>query len=184
MRYPMKKENQKIIFSKELIRNAALILVKEKSKNKITISELCKTAGVSRDTFYKYYQCIDDVFSEIYSKAKEGILLKMEPLFKSKNLKKDLITYLNYVRENNLFFQYIFIDKNIIPEEIKEIKKEIMTSISSLFHEDDETENEMNAYFLYSGSLAIIENWVKNQDRYSTGEIAELLTKIANKMLR
>lgn len=180
----MKKENQKIVFSKELIRNAALILVKGKSKDKITISELCKTAGVSRDTFYKYYHCIDDVFSEIYSKAKEDITLKMTPLFKSKNLKKDLITYLNYVRENNLFFQFIFINKNIIPEEVKEIKEVIIASISSLFHEDDEMENEMNAYFLYSGFLAIIEDWVKNPDRCSTGKIAELLTKAANKMLR
>lgn len=180
----MEKENQKIVFSKELIRNAALILVKEKSKDKITISELCKTAGVSRDTFYKYYHCIDAVFLEIYSKAKEDIALKMVPLFKSENLKKDLITYLNYVRENNLLFQFIFTEKNIIPEEIKEIKKKIITSVSSLFHEGDETENEMNAYFLYSGFLAIIENWVNNPNRCSTGEIAELLTKIANKMLR
>ncbi len=180
----MKKENQKIVFSKELIKNAALKLIKEKSKEKITITELCKTADISRDTFYKYYNSIYDVYTEIYSNAKEEIISKIQGIFKSKNLKKDLILYLNYIRENNLLFQTFFIEENIIQNESKKIEKEFVASISTLFHEDDEFENEINAYFLYKGSLAIITKWINNPNGYSTGELAESLTKITKKFLR
>lgn len=180
----MKKENQKIVFSKELIKNAALKLIKEKSTEKITITKLCKTADISRDTFYKYYSSIYDVYTEIYSNAKEEIVSKIQGIFKSKNLKKDLILYLNYIRENNLLFQTFFIEENIIQNESRKIEKELVASISALFHEDDEFENTINAYFLYKGSLAIITKWINNPNGYSTGELAESLTKIIKKILR
>lgn len=42
--------------------DALCILKQSKPKDKITISELINTAGVSRSSFYYYFEDIDDVF--------------------------------------------------------------------------------------------------------------------------
>ena len=82
-------------------------------------------------------------------------------------------------------FEYLENNLKIKQEnETEKIEKEFVASISTLFHEDDEFENEINAYFLYKGSLAIITKWINNPNGYSTGELAESLTKITKKFLR
>ncbi|MCP1111290.1 TetR/AcrR family transcriptional regulator [Ohessyouella blattaphilus] len=44
------------ILAKEYIVSALLLLVSQKPLSKITVSELCQKAGVSRMTFYKVKQ--------------------------------------------------------------------------------------------------------------------------------
>lgn len=56
---------QKVLFSQELLHQALLVLLKEKPLNKITIRELCATAGVNRTTFYNHYQSPEDILREL-----------------------------------------------------------------------------------------------------------------------
>lgn len=58
------------IFAKECIVSALLKLIYRKPVSSISIKELCNTAGVSRMTFYRNYDSIEDIFqnhlSEIF----------------------------------------------------------------------------------------------------------------------
>lgn len=51
-------------FVKEYLKAALLALMKEKSYKNLTVSELCKKAGVSRMAFYRNYRIINDLFHE------------------------------------------------------------------------------------------------------------------------
>ncbi len=63
-------ENQRIRLSKQLLRNALISLLEEKSINKISVREICETAEINRTTFYKYYGSQYDLLEDI-----ENILL-------------------------------------------------------------------------------------------------------------
>lgn len=179
----MNKENQRVTFSKELIKIAALKLIKEKDKDDIKVSELCKLADVSRDTFYKHYHTIDDVFKEIYVETITEVTDRISTLSEPKTLKKNLISYLNYIRSKPLLFELLFSSSTKF-EEKQKLENEIITTITKLFHNTDEKENEMMAYFLYSGSFAILKKWINNIDTTSTAEVAEFIVKCANKLMR
>ena len=48
-------------FVKSCFRFALMIILKDKSDNRITVSRLCKIAGVSRTAFYRNYRNVEDV---------------------------------------------------------------------------------------------------------------------------
>ena len=47
--------NKTALQSQRLIAEAMMELIREKAYSQITISELCKTAGISRQTFYTLF---------------------------------------------------------------------------------------------------------------------------------
>lgn len=58
---------------KKCIKEALLRLMKDKSVEQITAVELAKEAGVSRASFYRYYDSIDDVLIEMEDDIIEGM---------------------------------------------------------------------------------------------------------------
>jgi len=66
-RYDVLREHsrQSNAFVKECLKTAMIQLAKEKDYNEITITALCKRAGVSRMAFYRNYQIPNDVIYEI-----------------------------------------------------------------------------------------------------------------------
>lgn len=59
-----KKISTTNIFAKECIVSALLQLTDIKPLSSVTISELCKKAGVSRMTFYRNYASVEDIFTK------------------------------------------------------------------------------------------------------------------------
>lgn len=57
-----KKEDLRVIKTKEKLTKALVQLLKEKQIQNIKVSELCDLASVSRATFYNNFDTIDDVF--------------------------------------------------------------------------------------------------------------------------
>lgn len=51
-----KKEDARITRSKRDLRSALLLLLRDNAFDKITVTEICRTATINKMTFYKYYQ--------------------------------------------------------------------------------------------------------------------------------
>lgn len=73
-----RKIREDSIYSQECIIDAFLMLLSENNLQDISVTEICKKAGVARITFYKYYKTINDV-------------LKATVDFKFNEFKEDLI---------------------------------------------------------------------------------------------
>lgn len=57
--------NQRIMLTKQLIKNTFFELLKEKPVNRITVTQICENAGINRTTFYKYYLDVWDLLDKI-----------------------------------------------------------------------------------------------------------------------
>ena len=53
--------NKTALMSQELISRAMMRLIQEKPFTQISVSELCKTAGISRQTFYSLFTSRENV---------------------------------------------------------------------------------------------------------------------------
>ena len=71
------KENQRIALTKKLLQEGLLRLLKVKSLDNISVTELCRESGINRATFYNHYsspqELLDDLEARISSKLKEII---------------------------------------------------------------------------------------------------------------
>lgn len=61
----MTHENQRIVLTKRLFKEALLTLLEEKSLDKINVTELCRASGLNRATFYRHYDIPQDVMNEV-----------------------------------------------------------------------------------------------------------------------
>ena len=62
---------------RQCLRDALVILMKQKKYDTISISELCRKAGVSRSGFYNNFSALADVFKEIARTFIQEITEKM-----------------------------------------------------------------------------------------------------------
>ena len=47
----MQKENQRVMLTKQLLKESLIYLMKKKEIQKVSVSELCHNAGINRVTF-------------------------------------------------------------------------------------------------------------------------------------
>lgn len=69
------------IITESLI-EALIILIKEKDYQKISITDICKTAGVSRMAFYNNYQTKDNLLKEIIIQSTNSIIQEIGSPFR------------------------------------------------------------------------------------------------------
>ena len=67
----------RIVKTKTKLMQALSELTQDRSMDEISVSELCKKAGVNRTTFYKYYQVPSDVGRESFERHMEELMEKM-----------------------------------------------------------------------------------------------------------
>lgn len=58
-------ENQRTRLTRQLLFHALVEMLGETDMEKITVTELCRRAGINRTTFYKYYKIPHDVLDDL-----------------------------------------------------------------------------------------------------------------------
>ncbi|MCI8557995.1 MAG: TetR/AcrR family transcriptional regulator [Lachnospiraceae bacterium] len=62
-----KKEDRRVKYTKQVIKESFLKLLEKNSFPKITVTELCRLAEINRGTFYLHYYDMDDVLDDLLS---------------------------------------------------------------------------------------------------------------------
>lgn len=60
-----KKEDRRVRYTKQIIKESFLDLLKKNSFTKITVTQLCRLAEINRGTFYLHYYDMDDVLDDV-----------------------------------------------------------------------------------------------------------------------
>lgn len=101
-----KKISTTNIFAKECIVSALLQLTDIKPLSSVTISELCKKAGVSRMTFYRNYASVEDIFTkrleEIFQQYKKESAASNTGIFYDRT---HMIHYFSYLSQYQNFLK-------------------------------------------------------------------------------
>ena len=81
----MKNDDTRVQFTKKVLKDALLRILKDKPIGKVTIKELCEEAGLNRGTFYLHYNEPNDVLKEIESDFVREQLAFFDPYLKNDN---------------------------------------------------------------------------------------------------
>lgn len=120
--------------------------------NEITVTTICKEADVSRGTFYKYYQTVDELLVECIHDE----YLNFKSLYKSFSYLDGIVNTVTYIN-NSIFLKKICVDKgnreiltNVLEFNIKE-------NILSLLSDSGNINSRNNTNLtIYSKVLAYI----------------------------
>lgn len=169
---------------------ALISLLKKKSFEYITISEICEVAGVNRSTFYLHYENIGDLLGETaryllndffsyFSTDIQSISLKLmdceldELIFISD---KYLTPYLKYIKEHKEVFGTALLHNKILGFEdvYKQMFEAIFNPILDRFNYPKGDRQYVMMYYL-NGINAIIVEWLKDNCDKAIKEISEII---------
>lgn len=182
------KVNRKVKYTKMVLKESFIKLLKQKPISRMTITEICEEADINRATFYAHYndqfdllrqieqELIDDInrYLEDYSFEENdpGTVPLMEQIFE-------------YIKENSELCIVLLSesgDKKFLKDILMIVQRQCIAEWTT-----NRSVNKELAEYLYSyatnGSLGVILKWFENGMDRSTHEMAEIIIKMTNQGL-
>ncbi|MFC7678437.1 TetR/AcrR family transcriptional regulator [Paenibacillus sp. GCM10028914] len=189
------KENvdRRIVRTKKALRDALTALMKEKTFDEITVSDLTTRADINRGTFYLHYRDKYDLLEQSEEEIMEGIrqtkskkkLLKREdiPRFDFMNEPIPVVTELfEYLQENAEFMTVILGAKGdpAFHVKLKSVMRDIMAE-GILLHLKEEDLivplGYLSAYAI-SAQLGVIQHWLDTGMKESPEEVSLIISRL------
>ena len=168
-----------------ILKESLMKLLKEKPISSITVKELCALADINRSTFYSHYSDQYDLLTQI----EEEIIQDMN---------ETLLNYNHTQAEEALqmtekIVEYVAANSDICETLFSEhgdasFKKRVMMvahdytvkTWMSTYPIDDPKVSEYVSLFAISGSIHILESWLKNGMDKTPKEMAEIINNLTN----
>lgn len=189
-------QNESKYYNTACLMDEALIqLINEKDYDYITITEICKRAGVNRSTFYLHYETVDDLLKEAIKKIDDDFNSHMQGFGTNRDLiidainnertyelsfinEKYLYPYLNYLKEHQKIYSISFKNPQILgsDEKYKALKKDFFNPILNAFRVPKDIQKYIFSYH-FSGVTAIIKCWLNDGCSDSIEVVCNIITK-------
>lgn len=163
--------DRRIKYTKTVIRQALFDLMVDKPLNKITVTDICKTADINRSTFYSYYEDVYALLTSIQNDLFENVVISLskedwyDDLLQLVDSNKDLCGVLLGPHGDSSFIrQLLYLGYE---NGIKMWKKTYPQA-------SDELLDYAYAY-MSAGVIGILENWVCSNYKLPTEQVGEIL---------
>ena len=170
----------KILYSQTLLHQAILLLLQKKSIEKITVQELCKTAGVNRTTFYNHYERPEDILREIVQQflssfSENHVTLDSESAI-------NFVTHLLELMETNRYLSQQLL--HALPGTYLSECTLSLPIVQAQLHAFTSSSAESSAItsFAIAGSVSLITEWILKDSHCSAREEAELILKLCRQL--
>lgn len=179
------KENQRIALTRRLLRDALLQLLREKPLEKISVSALCRTAGINRTTFYHHYQTPNDVLIAMENEIVEEIRQYSAPVHSVQPAMQLGCDICNCLYRHADTLRVLF--RCNIDAHLSTIISGMNQSLLMLQETQPDTialdadSLRLTATFLGSGGYYLIRQWLLEEINKTPEEIAALLLGIISK---
>jgi len=183
----MNKYEQRVIETKQKIKNALVKMLEETSIEKISIKKLCEIAEVNRATFYNHYGSQFDVLEDVAATFLDGTSNAiMADLMDGKNVSDGLRAVLTYISQNKEF-AYLLVSQNS-SDIISNVKVKIPhfdeIFISRLPKDMEEEKKKAIVSFVIYGATRLLVEWVIDGCQKSPKDEAKLMLWTIEFMLK
>ena len=179
----MHDTDRRVIYTKKILRSSLMKLLQDKPIGRISVTELCNTAGVNRGTFYSHYRQPEDVMHQI----EDEIIGEIEKVLNSENDVHTIFRNIIQMLDNNRSACRVLFGENGDPECVKRI-----LAVSNKYFQEKwcpalgltEQIGEYVHTFLSSGTAQVLREWLIGDDIRSAFEIADIITDLQKKVLQ
>lgn len=165
--------NPRLAKTKESLLEALIRMLEEVPLESITVSDLCKEAGINRTTFYKYYSVPEDVITEVAERILDEVIYRAEE--NERTVYDYMLVCCNaFLQHRGLMSAYVRSSGNISHMMYKQMAKRT-GKLGFL----------MNTYnnFAAGGVASVLSTWMLRDFPEPPEEMAMILTKCVEKLV-
>lgn len=170
-------KDPRAIRSRQALHDALLKLLQEKPLKQITIRDITATAGIGYTTFFRHHQTKESLLGEIAA-DQIGYLLSLSlPVMDAHDVRAGTAALFAFVKANRPLWTTLLTGgaAGMIREEFirqaQEVKKERMPPGAPLWA-------EAGVVLIVSGTVELIQWWLKQADSVTVGQMAEILDEL------
>lgn len=168
----------------EAILGAFFKLLKEKKPDRITVSDITKTAGIARSTFYNHYQDIPSLISAVEDKTIHDVFSIIEN-FQPKN-DRDIcssyfLTLCRYTMENPFLSGLLSTPHgNDLFEKMLTMLHHYVTETTSNSRPDRHTKEEVSYVITCAigSTIGVLHKWSRDNFNLAPEVIADILSEV------
>lgn len=170
--------------TQQLIENTFLELLRDMCAARITVTQLCRRAGINRSTFYKHYLDVPD----LHSRMEDQVLQDFEEFLKSTAVpgtdkyRSVLLQMLHYMQQNGGRF-YLLCSANAGSELPARTFQLINEYAFPLMREKMPGVEEQKAALLYRfltrGCGALLVDWLRDGGSMDVQELADFILRLS-----
>jgi AcrR family transcriptional regulator len=163
-----------------LIHNAIIELLYEKSFNQITVEDICQKAQISRSGFYLHYKDKDDLIEQYVQNIISTGTAAFLSNIKSETLMFDILNY--FYNDGKLLGLLISdngsinIQKMILLLLQENAKENLLTSMN--IKTESATELRYLISYLSTASFGVLQEWVNSGQKESPKEMTIVMRKV------
>ncbi len=170
-------------YTKKIIEDAFLDLLREKSFTQITVTELVKKAGINRTTFYKHYLDVPDLLGKIEDQLLVGLkTLVSERWAATEDPELVAAEVLRLIRDDRERYACLGShngDAELNSKLFRMIYEVFYPVLAERHPSLSESKQQMLYFYLSQGSGGILLWWIQNGMREPPEEIADYIMTLA-----
>ena len=177
------KTDRRVLYTKMFLKESLLELMKEKPVDKINPTELCRHAGINRNTFYSQYYSPRDVLMEIEEEFSNEITASLDNKLSETNSDALLNEVCLKIYDKKDFCKILLSengDSTFLQNVISMGKAPIVSKWKKSGIEMKEEDMEMLFTFVVNGSIAILRRWAAADMMVPPAEIAKMINRISS----
>ncbi|AAK76792.1 AcrR family transcriptional regulator [Clostridium acetobutylicum] len=174
-------EDRRIKYTKMVIKQSLITLLKNKPINKVTVTEICNLADINRSTFYTHYSnpydLLDSIEEELFEEVKSS-LRDSEGETKIENTVNEIF---KAIAKNKELFKIFFSshrDYGFLIKFFGAVYNNSIDNFKSAFKSNNDAQLEYLYNYILTGNASISYKWIKNGLKESPEEMASLVNRL------
>lgn len=166
------------LITKKALASSLKNLMKQKSFDKITISDITKSCGLNRQTFYYHFQDKIDLLSWIF---KQEVISVLTDGLNIDNWQGNTYRMIRVMEENRGFYQLAMSIQNEFSQYLLEIATELSCKIIEELSGDQQLKEDTKRFiaeFYAYGVVGIILAWAKGGMKRSADDMIKYLSTL------
>ena len=163
----MRNSDTRVQFTKQALKGALLKIMKKKNINRISVKEICETAGINRGTFYLHYSTPNDLLQEIEDEFMKDCFTYFSSYMKDSSETTNLQAVFKYVTDN-IETCRIVMGPNGDSRLISDISNAMKSTIIYQWQIDTPSASKEDLEYIYdyvfNGSISLIMNWLSQRE--------------------
>lgn len=179
------KSDLRVTLTKRMLKEGLLRCMERTPLSRITVSELCRQAGVNRATFYNHYQSLDMVLRDITRDYESDLREVYESNLQGSHGDRTqaMRACLGYLDDRRASIQVLFSDnaENNTIRFAEEILDEVVSNRKGLTQGalgQNDDKNLLYAIITASASYGLIRAWILGLIDKTPEELANLITDV------
>ena len=180
---PGRKQDARVRYTKMVVKESLMELLRVKPVAKVTVTEICERAGINRATFYAHYSDPTDLLHSIETELIEGITERVAPALSATGagLREALIGIFDYVQANAETCRVLLSDSGDtgFQSQIVRVVEEQYVEYYRASSPGAAADAEYVYTYIALGSVGVIRKWLQEGTVKPCEEIADLIIKLS-----